>query len=920
MRMLGITLAILILIMAVLTFAIYNLDSLINKKKGYILSKVEESTGRKANVENIGLNIFGGIGIQLSNFKLSDNPEFSSKNFISASDLVISVEFLPLLKKELVVKRIILNDPRINIIKNQNGIYNFDSIINKEDKKQEKNKERTSKGRMGELSIAVIDISNGNISYRDMQNNTNIDLDDVDLRSRNIGTKKPVKFDLSMALLSEKQNINFEGEAGPFGDNYSFNDLPVKGKLAITSLNIDDLKKSYAELSEILPQGIGLSGPFDANIEFSGKTTELDVNSFDVNACLFNSGEKNLSAKGSLEPVNVLNPSMDKSTISVEFKLGPVPFEQLKNIKLIKSSFPPELKGSGPVSASGTMNGKLNDLSFRSIELNAVGTDLEYGEKFTKPKGTEFMLTADADMSGNKVLIRKSELVLGGLTVSARGNVNTGENIGLDLSISSNKAELSGLSQLFKSVAEYKPSGLFKINTDVRGEYGKNKFPDINGDTKLENVSISLPQLAKPISEINGVVNFTGEKAVIKKTSAMMGNSRILFSANVESFSPLSLNYSVTSAAVNLSDLSAESKGTIKNLDMQGNMSMKGDSTSVDTVIKSDSGKISGIGYSDLDGKINMKNNVVNFNELVFKSLNGYMKTSGYYDMSSDIPKFNFNTSVKGLNITNLLRAFLSTESDHIKGVTDLSLNISGRGNSWDQIKNTLNGLGNIQLTEGELVDFNMAEEVLNGLTGIQGLSGLISSELEKKYPGIFKTTSTVFYNLNTPVKIVDGKINFDDLLLKSSEYIVKGKGTIGLNKKIDANGYITLAENISKDLASRVELIKYLNDENGMVRIPFRMDGSIPVVKPSPDLTFISQTLKNAAFEKGKQEIKKKLMENIAPENKDSQDTQQKTTQDIEKNVKEKIKKLIPFNTGVPGKKNEKSGMQNSGNEVPEQ
>ena len=104
------------------------------------------------------------------------------------------------------------------------------------------------------------------------------------------------------------------------------------------------------------------------------------------------------------------------------------------------------------------------------------------------------------------------------------------------------------------------------------------------------------------------------------------------------------------------------------------------------------------------------------------------------------------------------------------------------------------------------------------------------------------------------------------------------------------------------------------------MVRIPFRMDGSLPVVKPSPDLSFISQTIKNAAFEKGKEELKKKVMENVSPKEESTQDVQQKTKEDLEKNVKEKLKKLIPFPAGDSGSNSEQSGEQNSGDQLQQQ
>lgn len=894
MRIAAIILVIMIVITALTTFALYNLDTLVNKNKDKIISRIEESTGRQVKIEKIGINILGGLGIELSDFRMKDDPRYSQDYFIRGSDLIVNVKFLPLLRKELAVKKIILNEPTINVI-SQNGSYNFETLGGPRREQEGVAHQEKDNQTIKRFTIATVDISNGKINYEDRDKGTNLNIEKLDLTSENIGTEKPVRFGLMFALFSEEQNVNISAVAGPTGTQFNLDDIPLEGTLNISSLDTDKLKKNLPNLEKLVPYDPGITGPLDAHIEVEGKTSSLTISKIDVKASVFDSDVQNFSLSGSFGPLGK-DFNTDKAKAELEFEAGPVLFEKLRNFKPLKDSFPQELKGNGPVTASGSIKGNINSPDIKSLIISATDTDLSYGDIFRKPEALEFVINTDTGISEDKISMSNSRVVLGSIILDLSGEIKPGETTEIDMAVNSNTGELADLARTLIPIRQYEPSGKFKINTEVKGKYGENKFPDIKGTSKLDNVQIKLPQLEKPVSSINSVISFTGSTASLDETTALIGDSEIRLSADVSGFSPLTITYRISSPAIYLSDITPGRKGDIKDVDINGTMKSSGEETSLSAGVTSAGGEISGLKYTDMDGEINMRGSVLNLEDISFRFLNGQMKAKGYYDMSKTTPSFNFNTSVQGLNITNLIKTLFTSESEHIEGVTNLSLNISGKGSTWEQISNSLNGLGNMELTEGRFRDFNLAEEVLTGLTGIQGLSNLISSEIENKYPEIFKTTSTVFYNMKTPIKIVNGRINFNELLLRSSNYLVKGDGWLSLNKKVKASGFLTLAESLSEDLASRIELVKYLNDEQGRVKIPFVIDGTIPGITPSPDLSTVAEILRKAAVDRGKEQIKKKLFDELKEDN-ENQDTDRKEeSAPPEKQLKDQLKKLIPF------------------------
>ena len=109
MKILKVFAVVVVLFLALLAFAVFNLNGLVNKNKGVVISQIENRIDRKIEVGDIGVSIFGGLGLSLENFRVEDDPAFSDGNFVEASKLIVNVKFLPLLKRDLQVKKFTLN-------------------------------------------------------------------------------------------------------------------------------------------------------------------------------------------------------------------------------------------------------------------------------------------------------------------------------------------------------------------------------------------------------------------------------------------------------------------------------------------------------------------------------------------------------------------------------------------------------------------------------------------------------------------------------------------------------------------------------------------------------------------------------------------------------------------------------------------
>ncbi|MGH7830010.1 MAG: AsmA family protein, partial [Candidatus Binatia bacterium] len=244
--------------------AVANLNSLVNRNKDYLLAQAEQALGRKVAVGEVAVTLWNGIGLRLESFVLSDDPSFSSRDFIRAKDLQVNVKLLPLLRKEFQVKRLILHEPAIEIIRNQSGEFNF-STIGKDEAEREK--EKTAEEREADrkkvpphLFVSLVDISGGAVHYLDRREAIDLRARAIDFRVKDFSFDKPFSVDLAGALLSDKQNVKAQTRVGPLGSPGDLSKIPLESKIDIDPIDFGKLKSAVPAVRAALPKDLDLSG------------------------------------------------------------------------------------------------------------------------------------------------------------------------------------------------------------------------------------------------------------------------------------------------------------------------------------------------------------------------------------------------------------------------------------------------------------------------------------------------------------------------------------------------------------------------------------------------------------------------------------------------------------------------------------
>ena len=776
--------AVLIAIIIVAFVALLNINALIARNKDYLISRAEQALGRKINVGAVEATLLGGIGVRLTDFAMSEDPAYAPEDFVRARGLQVNLKFWPLLRKEVEVKRLILHQPVIRVIRNKAGNFNF-STIGKEvkEKKGEAAQEKRQRPPKGESSPAVlvslVDISRGDLRYIDRGDGTDLQLRQVDLKLEDLDFNRPFSVQLAAAVYADKQNLRLSGKIGPLRSGGDWTQIPLDGELDVDALDLTRLKAAAPTLRNALSGDLDLSGTFRAkNVKFKGTFKDLALNG----------------------------------------------------------------------------------------EIEGTQGALRYGKTFHKAAGVPLMLSADARYAGNKLAIRKGSLKLHTLELGSAGEIQLGENPALNLSIDSNSASLDGWEKIVPAIARYQLRGTMRLQATVRGAVGKGAAPQVQGALTLTNASAKPPDFPKPIENLDTTIKFTGQRADIRGMTLSLGKARIQVAAAVERFAPLTLTYKMSTPELWPADytaaLSEERKtDVVRNLRSEGKLTAAGADIVYQGRLSSADGTLYNVPYKDLEASLALAENIANIQSLRVRAMSGQVQLQGEYAFQDPTPRFSMKTKADGIDVKELYTALDAKAERDIQGRLNADMKLSGAGKSWEQIKPSLRGRGQAEVVQGVIYNFNIAESALTGITGIPGLTNVLSPSLRKKYPETFTAKDTEFKELKALLDVADGRINVKDLRMSAADFVVRGDGWADFNRKVDFRSTLSFSQRLSADLGQSAREIKYLLNPQGQLEIPFSLKGTLPNVKPKPDANYLGQLVQRGFMRKGAEELQNRFL-----------------------------------------------------------
>jgi len=238
----------------------------INKYKPEIEKRVAEATGRPFTIgSDLDLSLFPFAGIKFSNLQLGSPQGFKEKEFVTIKEFEVRVKLLPLISRELQVKRFIMNQPRIVLVKNKTGKTNWGFGKKPTDKAKPGPKSTPSEPAAGGIPIKKLDvrefaITEGTLVYIDHAAGLKKEISDFTLKLDDVSLDSPIKMKFSATF--DKKPISLEGAIGPVGKD------PARGTIPM-DLSLKALKELEATLKGQIVNPAGKLS-FDIKIDVKG--------------------------------------------------------------------------------------------------------------------------------------------------------------------------------------------------------------------------------------------------------------------------------------------------------------------------------------------------------------------------------------------------------------------------------------------------------------------------------------------------------------------------------------------------------------------------------------------------------------------------------------------------------------------------
>lgn len=293
-------LIIIFLSIILLIFIIYFTISPITKS--YIIKHDKELIGRKISIEDLRINIFKAR-LDIKNFNLYEKDDKTV--FFGLDSLNFEIKLFPMLKNKIIVDRVFLGSANLNITQDKE-VFNFDDIIEFFADTTATVSDTNSKP--WDITINNIDIINSNIVYKDLEIDAKWALND---------------FSLNIPTLHFSDTVSNLGIAFTFGNGGS---LALKAKYNYETskynLNVDLKDFSISGILPYLQQDMNISkieGDLSAKLSIEGDLE--NVMNFDLNG--------NISNKNFLMVDNGGNKLLGIDYISTD----------IENINLIKNKY-----------------------------------------------------------------------------------------------------------------------------------------------------------------------------------------------------------------------------------------------------------------------------------------------------------------------------------------------------------------------------------------------------------------------------------------------------------------------------------------------------------------------------------------------------------------------------------------------------
>jgi len=327
----GIVVGVLVLVIALLLIVPQFID--IQKYKPEIEKQAEQATGRPFSIGgDLRLSLFPWAVIGLSDVHLGNPPGYKEKDLLYVKSFDVEVKLIPLISKDVQVKRFVVDGLRLNLEKNKQGRGNWEGVGKTLDKAPPappkdtaRQPEEKTQGAfpLKALEVGEFAVKNASFLYLDQATGEKKEVSGLTLTLQDVSLERPIR--LMLTALLDNQPLSVEGSLGPVGTDFGNAKIPLDITLkAFKEVNAS-LKGNVVAATQQFDLSLQVS-PFSPRKVFSAVGKPFPVATSDPEA--LSKVALKATLKGSPDKVSLSQGALDLDESKLNFSLNAKEFSK----------------------------------------------------------------------------------------------------------------------------------------------------------------------------------------------------------------------------------------------------------------------------------------------------------------------------------------------------------------------------------------------------------------------------------------------------------------------------------------------------------------------------------------------------------------------------------------------------------------
>ncbi len=847
MRIRNIVIAAVVLVIA-LAIVVGILAGNVDKYRPRVQAELQKKLDRQVTIGHLGLHFFP-LSIGANGVTIAEAPAFSSSRpFATAKALYISVGLFSLIGGNPEVKELILDQPQIELIHNPAGVWNFSTIGGPSTP--------GASGSSSSVSLNELKITDGQVAITDQAANEPRSVyDHIDLKLTDFAPGKKFGLDVAAHFPGQgKQLLSFKGKVGPLNSTNSAA-TPVDGHISLQEVSLAAANRFAA--GTLPPQTDGIaSGDADVNSQATqlsakgdlklqnlvlkgskldfpiGATYDLTAdraqNTIQVRSGKVDLGSTSFNIAGTVDghakPANLnVQLSTRNSSITELAKLAGAFGVAFNPAYQVKGTLTADVSAKGPMTAP-QLNGSLS-----AKQVQASGGEIK--QPVSVPE-IDLALSPDAVRSNTFTATSGSTSVAVNFALSQY----TTPNMSVDGTLKTDRANVADLLNMAKAygvdaVNGASGAGQLSANIHVQGPVTKSSALNYSGTASLANVTLTTPSLTKPLSISTANVQFSQNSAAISGLNAAIGKTNLQGNVSAKNFAAPEVEFNLASDNVDGDELMTLTPKQPAKAPAPGKAPAPNQPSLLTTMtgsgnLTAKTIKAQGFVLNNLHAACKLNRGVITLSPLTTGIFGGTENGTLTLDVRPADPLCAVNAKFSGVD-TNALLSAVSTAKNTLYGSLAADTNLHFALVSSNDLPRTLNGTLSFNVTNGQLKNVN----ILNELSKVGKFLGSAPGQ---------GGSSTALKKLSGTLNIVNGVASTNNLDAALDAGSLAATGTMNLvNQALDMHMTAALASGASQAVGGN-KVGGYLNtalaNKQGELVIPVLVTGTMSSPKFAPD------------------------------------------------------------------------------------